>query len=84
MKPKKQPLREGQDAIRKELNELCAAYLGADPWGRNHIMNTARRQLQAQPVPSTGKFRLVSSASLNQEAHFLNDIINRLPLTIVR
>jgi hypothetical protein len=80
----KKELQANNETTRERLRELCAAYLASDQWGRDHIMKTALRQQAKGDKKLSGKLRLVSSASLNQEAHFLNDIINRLPLTIIR
>ena len=76
--------RTAEGSIKEQLYELCVAYLAADQWGRDHTMATALEQSAKHPVDSAGKLRLVSKSRLDQQAHLLDDIINRLPLTVIR
>lgn len=76
----------GEDAetIKLKLQALCRAYMGADQWGRDHIMATAIQQASrpAARRPS-GTLRLVARPLLDQQAHLLNGAINGLPLPLV-
>jgi hypothetical protein len=75
---------QGSDAIRAELRELCAAYLAADQWGRERTMATALRYAEKHPASSPCTLRLVSPAGIDQDAHFLDKVVNGLPLALVR
>lgn len=72
------------DSTKEELRKLCAAYLAADQWGRDHTMNTALRQAEQHPTRSADKLHLVASARLDQNPHLIDDVINGFPLALVR
>jgi hypothetical protein len=76
--------RTGEGSIKEQLHALCAAYLASDQWGRNHTMTIALGQAAKHPAESARKLRLVSQAGLDQQAHLLDDVINSLPLAIIR
>lgn len=71
-------------SIEEELETLCSAYLASNDWGRERTMSTALRHAEEVQQGSGSPLRLVAGAGLDQEAHFLDDRANLLPLKIVR
>lgn len=72
------------DTVQDELRTLCSHFLVADDWGRARIMAAARTQAEKHPAKSPRSLHLVASAGLDQKLHFLDDVVNGFPLTIVR
>lgn len=75
---------EAGQSVREQLQTLCAHYLATDQWGRDLVMSTALNQSNKHPIQLPRQLRLVTHPGLDQQAHLIDDIIDRLPLALVR
>jgi hypothetical protein len=74
---------QGADAA--GLQALCSAYLAADEWGKEHILDTAKRQAEKNPAARlAGPLRLVRSSAVDPSAHLVDNVVNSFPLAVVR
>lgn len=76
--------RDDQSAIREQLKALCLYYLATDDFGRDLILSTGRKQAEKHPVQLPRQLHLVPRSGLDLQTQLINEVVNRLPLTLVR
>lgn len=72
------------EAIREQLSALCMYYLTTDDFGRDLMMSTGRQQAEGHPIQLTRQLHLVPRTGLDPQTKLINEIIERLPLALVR
>lgn len=75
---------QGSDAVKDELRELCAYYLATDQWGRDHIMGRAKAQAGKHPIQLPCQLHLVPRSGLDLQTQLIDEVVNCLPLALVR
>lgn len=72
------------ESIKEQLEVLCSYYLAADEFGREMMLSAGRKQSVKHPIQLPRQLHLVQRAGLNPKAKLINEVIDRLPLTLIR
>lgn len=66
------------------LRELCELFAAADEWGRDRILEAARRQVPAaKTLPAPTLTLITAGPVLDQHSHRLDNSVNLRPLSLV-